>query len=218
MRAARFLLTASLVLGACATTACSGSDDGAATDDSSEINEGRGVLERPLDPPMTPPTTELIGAKMDEVYEKALGKLTPGSGKKQSDGCTKTEVEDPDTNEVVLERVECKSSDVIRIFDSDGSTKSEHYDLNKDGKVDRYTGEEGAVVQYADSNFDGKVDSIIERVDKVKDFSLKGYDEQGYPKSAFLFRVREDQNKDGKLDHEKLTARGTLRPATESEE
>src|SRR5262249_4716704 len=124
----------------------------------------------------------------------------------------KTEIRDPKVKEITVERVVCKSSDVIRTFNDDGSTKTEHYDLNKDGKVDRYTGLDGAVVQYADSNFDGKIDSVTERVDKVKDFSLKGYEDADYPKSSFLYRVREDRNHDGKLDHEKLTARGTLKP------
>jgi hypothetical protein len=192
--------------------ACS-SNDGTATDDSSEINEGRGLLEKDLKPQLDPPKSDLIGAKMDDVWTKALGDLTAPAGQKDADGCTNTSVKDPKTKEIVLERVECKNSDVIRTFNDDGSTNTEHYDLNKDSKVDRYTGVDGAVVQYADSNFDGIIDSVIERVDKVTDFSLKGYDDTSYPKSAFLYRVREDSNHDGKLDHEKLTARGILKPA-----
>jgi len=94
-------------------------------------------------------------------------------------------------------------------LDTDGTTKAEHSDLNKDGKVDSYAGESGPVVRYADTNFDGKIDLVIERVDLVKDFSMKGYDEV-FPKSKFLHRIREDQNRDGKLETEKLTALGTL--------
>ena len=52
-------------------------------------------------------------------------------------------------------------------------------------------------------------DNTSRLVEKIKDFSLAGYDED-FPKSAFLSRVREDRDHDGKLDHEKLTARGAL--------
>lgn len=207
MRARALLLSAILCAVGAVVGGC-GSDDGAVTDDSSEINEGRGSLEREMDPPMAPPTTPLIGAKMTAVFDAAKGTLTAGSPKESDDGCTKTELKDPKKT-VLVERITCATSDTIRLLNEDGTTKEEHSDLNKDGEVDRYTNESGAVAQYTDNNFDGKVDVIVERVDKLKDFSMKGYEET-FPKSSFLYRIREDRNKDGKLDHEKLTARGVL--------
>jgi hypothetical protein len=209
MRGATLLFSTSLVL---AVLGCS-TEDGSATDDSSEINEGTGSIERTINPEIAAPKTDLIGAKMTDVYADAKGTLSAAAATKGSDGCTKTEVTDPKANVVVVARIQCSTSDVIRTFKSDGSLKSEHYDLNKDGKVDRFTGEDGAVVQYTDADCDGKIDGIIERVDKVKDFSLNGYDgytSADYPKSLFLYRVREDRDRDGKFEHEKLTAKGTL--------
>jgi hypothetical protein len=210
MRHVALLLSAA---GLFALVGC-GTDDNAVTDGSSELNEGRGALERVMDPPIAGPKSELIGASMNDVFTAALGTLTAGSGKKAGDGCTKIEAKDTKTKKVAVERLQCESSDVVRILNSDGTSKLEHYDLNKDGKVDRYIGEDGAVVQYQDTNFDGKIDLVIERVDKVKDFSLKGYDED-FPKSQFLYRVREDRDRDGKLEHEKLTARGSIPKAEE---
>jgi hypothetical protein len=200
------------LLGIFALVAC-GADDGSVTDDSGEINEGRGSLERKIDPQLAAPKSDLIGAKLDEIFTTAAAKGTVGSPKKSKD-CETTQVKSG--KDVIVERVTCKSSDVVRILDENGRAKSEHTDLNGDGKVDRYTGEDGAVAQYNDTDCDGKIDVVVERVDKVKDFSLKGYGEE-FPKSKFLFRVREDRNHDGKLDHEKLTARGVLRPAESSQ-
>jgi hypothetical protein len=212
MRSRALFLAALSTIGVLALVGC-GSDDGAVTDDSSEINEGRGSLEREMDPPMASPTTPLIGAKMSEVFDQAKGTLTVGSPKEADDGCTTTQLKDT-KKKVLVERITCGKSDTIRLLNEDGTTKEEHSDLNKDGEVDRYTNETGAIAQYVDNNFDGKVDVIVERVDKLKDFSMKGYEET-FPKSSFLYRIREDRNKDGKLDHEKLTARGTLPKAAE---
>jgi hypothetical protein len=209
MRSLTLIFTTGLFL---AIGACS-SNDGAATDDSSEINEGTGVLEKQLNPTIDVPKSDLIGQNLEEIYTKALGDLKAPAAEKQSDGCSQIEVRDPQTKEVVVERVTCKTSDVVRTFNDDGSTKEEHADLNKDGKVDRYTGADGSVVQYVDSNFDGKIDGMTERVDLLKDFSLKGYEETDYPKSAFLYRVRFDRDYDGKFEHESMTARGLLKPS-----
>jgi len=207
------VLLAAACLASFGLIACA-ADDGAVTDDSSEINEGRGSLERQLDPPMAAPETPLIGAKMSAVFDAAKGTLTAGAAKEGNDGCSTTQLKNASSKKVMLERITCEGSDTIRILNDDGTTKEEHSDLNKDGEVDRYTNEAGAIAQYTDHNFDGKVDVIVERVDKLKDFSMKGYEET-FPKASFLYRVREDRNKDGKLDHEKLTARGALPKAAE---
>lgn len=194
---------------------CSAASDGSVTDDANELNEGRGSLERELDPPIAVPTSALIGAKLSDVLAEAKGTATAGAPTKDSD-CTTTKYKDA-TKKVVVEHVACAGSEVVRVLDTEGTTTAEHADLNKDGKVDRYSGEpgavdavvQGAVVQLVDTNYDGKIDVVVERVDKVKDFSMNGYEET-FPKSAFLHRVREDRNRDGKLDHETLTARGAL--------
>jgi hypothetical protein len=191
--------------------ACASKDD-TTTDDSSEINEGRGSIERELTPPIAPPTSPFIGAKLDDVFLKAAGSNTPSAAQKQND-CMLTDVKDATTKKIVVQRVVCASSDTVRVLDSGGTMTAEHLDANKDGKVDRYTGQDGAVSQYEDTNFDGTIDVVVERVDKVTDFSLKGYGEN-LPKSDFLYRIREDRNHDGKLDHEKLTAKGSLPPSS----
>jgi hypothetical protein len=186
-------------------------DDGSVTDDSAEINEGRGSIERELDPPMAPPTSPLIGAKMSDVLAKATTGTTKGTAKKGKD-CSQTDYKSTSTKKIVVEHLVCAGSETIRLVDEDGLATEEHFDLNKDGKVDRFAGTEGAIVTYGDSDYDGKIDLIIERVDRLKDFSLKGYDDEDedLSKSRFLHRIREDRDHDGKLDHERLTAKGTL--------
>lgn len=210
MRRLALLVCSSLLV----LAGCNAGDDGAVTDDSAEINEGRGSLERLIDPPIAAPKSELIGAKMLDVLAEAKGTATALAPSAAIEGCTTTRFKDAKTKQIVAERVECKRSEVLRFLAADGTTTAEHADLNKDGKVDRFSGEEGAVASFVDTNFDGKIDVVVERVEKVKDFSMEGYDEV-FPKSRFLFRVREDRNRDGKLDFEKLTARGALPKAAD---
>lgn len=206
-----------VALAVVALVGCSSSsaDDGVATNDANEINEGRGALERELDPPVAAPASTVIGAKMTDVLTAAKGTATAGAAVKLGEDCTSTPYKDGKTKKVVVFDVQCKSSAVVRVMDTDGETvKAEHTDLNKDGKVDRWTGADKAIVQLTDTNFDGKLDVVVEKVELLKDFSLEGYDE-AFPKDRFLYRVREDRNRDGKLDYEKLIARGAL-PAKQS--
>lgn len=183
-------------------------DDGTVTDDSAEINHARGSLEREIDPPIAVPKSERIGASIADVLENAKGTAT---GKKAPavDGCVTTTFKDAETKKPIVEHVACKASETVRLLAEDGTVAEEHADLNGDGKVDRFSSDDGVTAQLVDTNFDGKINVVVERVDKVKDFSLEGYDED-YPKSKFLYRIREDRNRDGKLDFERLTARGTL--------
>ncbi len=178
-----------------ALVGCSSSaDDGVATNDANEINEGRGALERELDPPIAAPASTVIGAKMTDVLTSAKGSATAGAAVKLGEDCTSTPYKDSKTKKVVVFDVQCKSSAIVRVMDADGETvKAEHTDLNKDGKVDRWTGADKAIVQLTDTNFDGKLDVVVEKVELLKDFSLEGYE----------------------LDYEKLIARGAL-PAKQS--
>lgn len=212
LRDMRFALLSSTVLACAALVACAPQDDGAVTDDSSELVEGRSALERELSPPIAPPTPAVIGKKTsDAIAEATAGAASAGIEKAQG-GCTIERFESATTKKLVAERELCKGSEVVRLLDELGAAKTTWSDLNRDGKIDRFAGEDGAFVLYADANFDGKVDQTIERVDRLKGFSLEGYDES-YPTSKFVHRIREDRNKDGKLDWEKLVAKGLLPPA-----
>jgi hypothetical protein len=206
MRKLRWLSICGVLL---AVGCTSSEEDGSVTDDSNEIIEGRGSIERKLDPPIAAPTNALINAKMSDVLTQVKAAMTAGAPEKLGDDCTVTKFKDAKTKKVVVEHVDCKKSALIRVLNEDGTMKAEHSDLNKDGKVDRWAGTSGTIVQLADTNVDGKIDVIVERVDLVKDFSMEGYDET-FPKSKFLFRVREDRNRDGKFEVEKLTAKGAL--------
>jgi hypothetical protein len=197
-----------VVLGAVlALAACASSSDSVSTDDSSEIDESRGEIDKDLAPPLPVPTTPFIGARLDDVYAQAAGSLVAGAPQKRGDDCSIVQVKNA-SGAIVVERETCTTGDTVRVF---GAVTTEHLDLNKDGKVDRWTGSDGAVSQYDDTNCDGTVDVVTEDVSKVKDFSLSGYGET-LPKTDFLFRIREDRNHDGTLDHEKLTAKGALPP------
>jgi hypothetical protein len=196
-------------LGAALLVACTGGSDDLATDDSSEINDSRGTLERQLDPPIVAPRTDLVGAKLADVLARIQGEATAQAPRRVSEDCKETDFKA--NKKLVGAHVICSGSETVRKLHEDGSVIEEHFDLNKDGKVDRYASTEGTVVTYGDANYDGKVDLVIERVDRLEDFSMKGYEET-YPKESFLHRVREDRDKDGKLDHERLTAKGTLPP------
>ena len=187
--------------------ACSSSDN-VATDDDNELNEGIGALERDLLPPLDAPTSDRIGAKTSDVLAALSTELSPEAAKSLGDGCNQTNLVDG-AKKVVVEHVVCKGSEVVRLLAANGTTAVEHADLNRDGKIDRFSDVEGTVAQYRDVNFDGRIDVVIERVERVEDFSIAGY-ERVFPKSAFLYRIREDRNRDGKLDLEKLTARGAL--------
>lgn len=203
----------SFVLLAGATSlACAREDDASVTDDSSELVEGRSALERELSPPIAAPAPAVIGKKTSDALAEATKGAASAGIENATGGCTIERFKSATTKKVVVERELCKGSEIVRLLDDAGSAKTTWSDLNRDGKVDRFAGEDGAFVLYADANFDGKVDQTIERVDRLKDFSLAGYDES-YPASKFVHRIREDRNKDGKLDFEKLVAKGLLPPA-----
>jgi len=206
-----------LLFVACAASAalvvCSiPADDGSVTDDSNEIVEGRSYVERDLKTPIDPPTPAIIGKATADVRTEATKGTASASKKNTAGGCTLERFASTSTKKVVAEVETCKSTEIVRLVDAGGYATTTWSDLNKDGKIDRFSGEDGAFVLYADANFDGKVDQTIERVDMVNDFSMKGYDEN-FPKSKFVHRVRDDRNHDGKLDHEKLIAKGLLPPA-----
>lgn len=197
-------------LAGCSTEA----EDGSVTDDSNEIVQGRSFIEKELKPAIAPPTPAIIGKATSEVLAEATrGKGSAGK-KDIGDGCSLEKFGDAGTKTITAEREICRGSEIIRLVDENGAATTTWSDLNKDGKIDRFAGEDGAFVLYADADFDGRVDQTMERVDRIEDFSLKGYGET-YPKSKLVHRIREDRNKDGKLDHEKYVAKGLLPPATE---
>ena len=185
--------------------ACGSSDDNA-SNNTSDLESGRGALTRLVSPQLPVPTSPLIGVKLADV---AASVTATAGAKKTANDCTTTPYHDA-SGAVVYQSIDCTTSSTIRFVNADGTTKEEHADLNKDGIVDRYTSETAAVAQYTDANFDGKIDVVIERVDELTDFSLDAYPGESFPASAFLFRIREDRNRDGGFDHETLTARGAL--------
>lgn len=190
----------------------SSSNDESVTDDSSEVNEGRGAIEREIAPPLAVPTDAVvedkIGVRVSDVLARVKGTAIPGAIEK-SDDCTTQSYVDATTKKPVVSTVECERSSTVRVLAEDGTTVTEHADLNKDGKIDRWSGKEGTFVQLTDTNFDGKVEVLIESVADLADFSLEGYGED-FQASRFLYRVREDRDRDGKFEHEKLVARGLL--------
>jgi hypothetical protein len=193
-----------------ALAGCGSSGDGdVSTADDNELNDPIGVIERDLKPPMDPPTSEQIGASTSSILADAMKGLTSKKTTRGNDGCTLVQMFNAD-DVVVVEHTSCPKSEVVRLLRSDGRTRAEYGDFNKDGKIDRFSSEDGPVAQYTDSNFDGTIDVVIERVSLLKDFSLEGYEGASYPQSAFLFRIREDRNRDGTLDLEKYTAKGAL--------
>lgn len=184
--------------------ACGSSDN--ATSNTSDLESGRGALTRQISPQLPVPTSDLIGAKLADVA--ATVTATAGTAKKSTD-CSTTPYYDANKT-VVYQRVDCTASLTIRFLNAGGTMKEEHADLNKDGLVDRYTNESAKVAQYTDANFDGKIDVVVERVDQLTDFSLVGYPGEDFPAAAFLYRIREDRNRDGGLDYETLSALGAL--------
>jgi hypothetical protein len=209
MRSLLFFLAC---VGAAGVAACSTeAGDGSVTDDSNEIVQGRSFIEKEMKPALAPPTPAIIGQAMSEIVAQATAGKTSEGRKNTDGGCTLEKFVDASSKKLVAEREVCKSSDIVRLVDDEGSAITTWSDLDKDGKIDRFAGEDGAFVLYADANFDGKVDQTIERVDRIEDFSLKGYEET-YPKSKFVHRIREDRNKDGKLEYEKYVSKGLLPP------
>jgi hypothetical protein len=198
-----------LFLAGLAAVGCSNAtDDGTTTNDNNEIVE-ESMLERELKPPLATPETPIIGKDMSEVVTQLTQGMTAQAGEKLKGGCNLVRYKNAQ-GKVAAERETCEDSEIVHTVDGNGNVKTEYSDRNKDGKVDRFTGVDKTVVQYVDANFDGKVDTLIEKVELIKDFSLKGYDDADYPKSKFIYRVREDRDRDGKLDIERLIARGPL--------
>lgn len=183
------------------------SDDDTVTDDGNEIVEGASTVERKLSPPIAAPEGTPIGKKTSEVLAETTAGLTGSTAPAGADGCAVTSYRDT-AGKTVATRQKCRRSEVIRKI---GDPDTVHSDLDGDGLVDQFTGRDGAVVLYADANFDGKVDKIVERVDALEDFSLDGYP-KGYRETKFLYRIREDRDRDGKLEIEALVARGQLKP------
>jgi len=200
-----WLLLLAAVAAGCGSSADDGSGEGVTTAD--DLTDPVGVLEQRLTPPLPAPSSPLIGASMADVLNEAMRGLASKQTTRDDDGCTMVRMFDAQ-DVLAVEHLTCSRSEVVRILGPDGRTKAEHLDFNKDGKVDRYSSEEGRVAQFTDSNFDGKIDVVVERVALLDDFSLEGYGD--YPKSAFLFRVRESFMRDGFLHNEKLTAKGAL--------
>jgi hypothetical protein len=197
---------------ACASVAaCAAeSEDGAATDDSNEIVEGGSTVERNLDPPVAPPTGTPIGKKMTEVLAAATTGLTSSAPVPGKDGCSLQTFKDS-AGKAAATRQKCRRSDVVRVLGKNGAPDTVHSDLDGNGAVDQWSGKEGAVVFYGDANYDGKIDKLVESVEDIEDFSLAGYP-KGYREAKFIYRVREDRNRDGKLEIEALVARGQLAP------
>lgn len=195
-----------LLLGLAAIGCSNAAEDGTVTSGDNEIVE-ESTLERELSPAIAAPDTPLIGKEMSAVLTELTNGMTALPSQKNND-CNLIRYKSS-SGKVAAERETCEGSETIHTVDGNGNVKTEYSDRNKDGKVDRFTGLDKTVVQYVDANFDGKVDTMVEKVELVKDFSMKGY-ESDYPKSKFLFRVREDRNRDGKLDVERLIARGPL--------
>jgi hypothetical protein len=199
-----------LFLAGLAGVGCSNAtDDGTSTNADNEIVE-ESTLEREIKPPVAAPETPIIGKDMSEVVTQLTAGMTAQAGEKLKGGCTLVRYKNAQ-GKVAAERETCEGSEIVHTVDGNGNVKTEYSDRNKDGKVDRFTGLDKSVVQYVDSNFDGTVDTIVEKVELIKDFSLKGYENGSeYSKSKFLFRIREDRNRDGKLDIERLIAKGPL--------
>ncbi len=196
-----------LLLGFAAVGCSNETDDGSVTNGDNEIVE-ESMLEKELSPPLATPETPLIGKEMSAVLTEMTNGMQAQPSQRKND-CTLIRYKKD--GKVAAERETCESSEIIHTVDSQGNVKTEYADRNKDGKVDRFTGLDKTVVQYVDANFDGQVDTVVEKVELLKDFSLKGYeDAPSYPKSKFLFRVREDRNRDGKLDVERMIAKGPL--------
>lgn len=193
----RLALASALLLG---LAACGSDDD--ASSNVSDLEAGRGALTRTIAEALPVPTSAFIGAKLADV--QASAKATAGTVKRSAD-CTTTSY----VGETAYQLLDCETSTTLRFLNADGTVREEHADLNKDRIVDRYTASSGKVAQYTDANFDGKIDVEIERVAELTDFSLDGYNES-FPQSDFLYRIREDRNRDGALDFETLTARGAL--------
>ncbi len=190
--------------------ACSAGDDGTATEDDNEIIDAQSFLERNLDP-TTPPETPVIGRKTSEALAELTSGATSVGNAPSREGCTLERFKNATTGVVVGDHQVCQRSQVIRLLDKDEHPKTTYSDLNGDGKIDRFTGEDGAFISFVDTNFDGKVDVTVERLDRVKNFSLKGYP-PGYKASQFIHRIREDRDKDGMLDHERIVAKAPLPP------
>lgn len=198
------LARAPFALLALALVACGGSDDDDASSNVSDLEAGRGALTRTITEALPVPTSPFIGASIADI--QASSKATAGTVKRSADCTTTSYVENGTT---AYQLLDCKTSTTLRFLNADGTVREEHADLDKKGGVDRYTSSTGKVAQYTDANFDGKIDIEIERVSELTDFSLDGYDES-FPQSDFLYRIREDRNRDGALDFETLTARGAL--------
>lgn len=192
---------------ALAASAC-GAGDSSHTDDSELV----GTIERRLSPPIAVPTTPILTRKIGDVLAQVTANAYTSKREPLKDGCSLERFQDTRTKRLVGERELCKNSEVVRSLNDDGTTREEHADLDRDGKVDRYTGHDGTVTQYTDANFDGKIDSIVEDVSRLSDFSLEGYGVRNLPASCFAFRVREDRDRDGKFEIEKLVARGAIKP------
>src|SRR5687767_3392849 len=162
--AMRSLFFFAACLGAVGLAGCSTSaDDGSVTDDSNEIVQGRSFIEKELSPAIAPPTPAVIGKATTAIVTEATAGKTSEGKKNIGDGCTLEKFVDAASKKVAAEREVCKSSDIVRLVDAGGNATTTWSDLNKDGKIDRFAGEDGAFVLYADANFDGKVDQTIER-------------------------------------------------------
>lgn len=206
------LLAVLVGLAALGVAACGAEDDGAVTDDGNELVQGRTFLERELDPPVPVPESAAIGMKTSEALAAAKADAKSLGVKKARNGCTleRFQVVEGGKKRVVAERELCKASETVRTLAEDGSVSAQWADRDRDGAVDRYSEDAEALV-HVDIDFDGRVDTVIERVDRIKGFSVEAYDEE-YPKSRFTHRVREDRDRDGAFDYEKVLAKGLLQP------
>lgn len=200
-----------LAVAAALVAACTASSDRAVTDDSAEIVEGRSFLERDLDPPIAPPAPGVIGRKTTDALAEATKGAKSAGVTKLRDGCSIERFAGANAA-IIAEHELCSRSETIRELDANGAATTTYDDLNRDGKIDRFSGEDGAFILYVDANFDAKVDETVERVDRIEGFTTNGYPES-YPASKFIHRIRDDRDKDGKLDHEEILAKGLLPPS-----
>lgn len=213
--------TSLLAVGLCLlATACgaSATDENVFTEQGNEVNGLMVTLERELSPPLAAPKSEHIGASTNDIIQQAKDGLTFASTKTDETSSCKTSIYDDASKRPKLTIVDCPSAIYIRLTKGKGII--EHDDLNKDGKIDRYTSDDGLVAQYSDLNFDGEVDLLVERISELEDFNPKVFDlgEDEYPASFYVFRIRQDANGDGKLDFERVMTRGMLANAPDEAE
>lgn len=210
MRLLTAVLVASIAIG------CAPSADDDLQSASGEINEGKSAswLERRLERPIPVPTGTPIGRRMDDVVAELTRGAVADAPVVDEAGCTRTLWRKDGVE--VLSRRTCERWELVsmgkgkRFYQDPGDKEGK-----RDGRVHAFQDETEGLYQVSDTNYDGRVDKVIESAARIPGLSIAPFGATcalrrrlgSEEEASIANRIQEDKDFDGRFETESITAK-----------